>query len=151
MDHPKHSIQQGIFQRYDQSTYLAAPGSYLPQLRPADLTPFPEVDCAPPLCKANYLSQNIIDADIQHFLLVLLPFMVLPTWQEYHSSLFKAADALLVVTVYRLWSNPSIHPSSTALKIFMVKYHPRCSWCIIIYYICRHFWKFEIHPIWWPP
>ena len=24
---------------------------------------------------------------------------------------FKAADALLVVTVYRLWSNPSIHPS----------------------------------------
>ena len=46
VDHPKNSIQQGIFQRYDQSTYLAAPGSYLPQLRPADLTPFPEVDCA---------------------------------------------------------------------------------------------------------
>ena len=46
------------------------------------------------IVRAAYLqgqpsSLNIIDAAIQHFLLVLLPFMVLPTLQEYHSSLLK--------------------------------------------------------------
>ena len=102
------------------------------------------------IARAAYLqgqpsSLNIIDAAIQHFLLVILPSMVLPTWQEYHSSLLKATDALLVVTVHGLRSNPSIHPSSTALKIFLVIYHPRCSRYINIY--VGIFLKFEFRPI----
>ena len=107
--------------------------------------PFPRGRLRAAYLQGQPSSLNIIDAAIQHFLLVILPSMVLPTWQEYHSSLLKATDALLVVTVHGLRSNPSIHPSSTALKIFLVIYHPRCSRYINIY--VGIFLKFEFRPI----
>ena len=97
VDHPKHSIQQLSTLRSKHVSRSS--GVIPPPITASRPHPFPRGRLRAAYLQGQPSSLNIIDAAIQHFLLAILPSMVLPIWQEYNSSLSRTADALLFVTV----------------------------------------------------